>query len=35
MGGPPVWGLGEVLKTSHRKSVPRYETVKDKASDLD
>ena len=24
--GPPAWGLGEVLTTSHRKKVSCYET---------
>jgi hypothetical protein len=33
-GGPPAWGLGELLKTPHRKKLPCYE-VDHKASDLD
>jgi hypothetical protein len=32
-GGPPGWGLGEVLTTPHRKKVPCYETLY-RASDL-
>jgi hypothetical protein len=32
-GGPPAWGLGEVLTTPHRKNVSRYEPFT-KASDL-
>jgi hypothetical protein len=26
-GGPPAWGLGEVLTTPHRKKLPCYETL--------
>jgi hypothetical protein len=33
-GGPPAWGLGEVLTTLHRKKLPCYETLY-RASDLD
>ena len=25
-GGPPAWGLGEVLTTAHHKNCPCYET---------
>ena len=32
-GGPPAWGLGEVLTTLHRKNVSCYESFI-KASDL-
>jgi hypothetical protein len=35
MGGPPAWGLGEVLTTAHRKNVSCYEMFTQKASDLD
>jgi hypothetical protein len=28
MGGPPAWGLGEVLTTPHHKKVSGCETVK-------
>jgi len=34
-GGPPVWGLGEVLTTRHRKNLSWYEPFTKKASDLD
>ena len=34
-GGPPDWGLGEVLTTPHRKKVSCYEIFTRKASDLD
>jgi len=30
----PAWGLGEVLKTTHRKDVFCYEIFTQKASDL-
>jgi hypothetical protein len=33
-GGPPAWGLGEVLITPHLKKLPCYETLH-KASDHD
>jgi len=33
-GGPPAWGLGEVL-TPHRKNVSCYEMFTQKASDQD
>jgi hypothetical protein len=33
-GGPPVWGLGEVLMTHQRKKSPCYKTLTN-ASDLD
>jgi len=35
MGGPPAWGLREVLTTPHRETVSYYEMFIDKASDLD
>jgi len=34
-GGPPPWGLGEVLTFSRRKKVTCYEIFTRKASDLD
>jgi len=34
-GGPPAWGLGEVLATPHRKNVSCYESFTQKAPDLD
>ena len=33
--GPPVWELGEMLTTSHRKNILRYGMFTQKASDLD
>ena len=33
-GGPPAWGLGEVLTTPHRRNVSCYVLFK-RASDLD
>jgi hypothetical protein len=34
-GSPPAWGLGEGLTTPHHKSMYCYETLIQKASDLD
>ena len=34
-GGPPAWGLCEVLVTPGSKSVQSYDTFTDKALDLD
>jgi hypothetical protein len=34
-GGPPAWGLGEVLTIPHRKKISRYEMFTQRASDLD
>jgi hypothetical protein len=34
-GGPPAWGLGEVLTTAHRYNVSSYEMFTLKASDMD
>jgi len=34
-GGPPAWGLGEVLTTPHRKNVSCYELFTKNALDLD
>ena len=33
-GGPPAWGLGEVLTTPHHKNVSCFETNVQKASVL-
>jgi len=34
-GGPPTWGMGEVLTNPYRKNVSCYEIWTEKASDLD
>ena len=31
-GGPPAWGLGEVLTMPHRKNTASYEMFTQKAS---
>jgi len=33
-GGPPAWGLGEVLTTPHHKNVSCYELFTKNALDL-
>jgi len=34
-GGPPDWGLGEVLTTPHCKNISFYQMFTKKASDLE
>jgi len=34
-GGPPAWGLGEVLTTPHCENVSCYKIFIDTGSDLD